>query len=81
MEANEESDAENAPEDVDIARTTEEIAEPPTKKSCGKVETLREAIKGGDVQSSSTRLEQRLATVLCCTLCLDLPVRAVYQVS
>lgn len=84
MEANEEGDAENALEDVDNVRTAEEITEPPTKKLCEKVDNVGgDGIKGGDASSSTciSRLGQRLATVLCCTVCLDLPVRAVYQVS
>ena len=28
----------------------------------------------------STKLEERLNGILCCTVCLDLPAKAVYQV-
>ena len=37
--------------------------------------------KRGDKISSDERLETRLGGILCCSVCLDLPSSAVYQVN
>lgn len=48
----------------------DEIVEPETKK-----------MKLSAPSGKSDKLEQRLGGILCCAVCLDLPISAVYQVN
>ena len=62
---------------VESGESGNEVFERPTKKQRKeKEEGVLEKIKVSD-----ERLETRLGGILCCSVCLDLPSSAVYQVS
>lgn len=80
MEPNQEGLATTAGE---RSENTDDVAEPPSKKQCAKLGYVREYRGDADADGHSAvcvkRLETRLSTVLCCTVCLDLPISAIYQ--
>ena len=61
-----------------------EGGEPAQKKLCLKRSYASECgSDGGECSVTTTSvvgLEKRLFTVLCCTVCLDLPISTIYQV-
>jgi hypothetical protein len=72
---------------VETSETTaleHEEGEPAEKKLCRKRSYASErASDEGECSVTNTsivRLEKRLFTVLCCTVCLDLPISTIYQV-
>lgn len=67
------SSAETVPETSDSAEKMDEINEPETKR--------RKLNRNNDNDEKKNRLEERLGSILCCAVCLDLPRAAVYQVS
>lgn len=54
-----------------VKEPEEHLGEPDTKKP--KI--------AASVEEKETTLEHRLGGILCCTVCLDLPKAAIYQVT
>lgn len=67
------SSTETTTETVENVEKMDEINEPEAKR--------RKLIKNSDLDDKKNRLEERLGSILCCAVCLDLPRAAVYQVS
>ncbi|KAK9720309.1 TRAF-type zinc finger [Popillia japonica] len=65
------SSTETTTETVENVEKMDEINEPEAKR--------RKLIKNSDLDDKKNRLEERLGSILCCAVCLDLPRAAVYQ--
>ena len=71
---------------AEVSETTipeNERGEPAAKKLCLKRSYTSECqsdVGECSVTTTTTKLEKRLSTVLCCTVCLDLPISTIYQV-
>lgn len=83
MESNQAALAATVLAGSEVPTTAEDIGEPPAKKLCVKLSYVGEDRNESDESSASClrRLDERLSTVLCCTVCLDLPSSTVYQVG
>ncbi|KAI4466717.1 cysteine and histidine-rich protein 1 [Holotrichia oblita] len=65
------SSTETIPETSDSSEKMDEINEPETKR--------RKLTRNNENDEKKNRLEERLGSILCCAVCLDLPRAAVYQ--
>lgn len=63
-------------ETIEAMEKIEEFPEPEAKRR--KVSVW--SGKRSDLKEKAEKLEQRLGGILCCAVCLDLPIAAVYQV-
>ena len=63
-------------ESRELIQTATEVYEPILKK-----QRKEEAFSEKNKSTANERLEARLGGILCCSVCLDLPSSAVYQVS
>ena len=82
MEANLENPADNTAESSEEHAIGSDAYEPAVKKIRLKRSYIAE--EGGECSMTQTttllKLEKRLSIVLCCTVCLDLPISTIFQV-
>ena len=85
MEGNSEDNSATTSETNEGQGTENEAEEPTPKKLCLKRSYASEyESDAGECSvtaiTTTLKLEKRLSTVLCCTVCLDLPVSTIFQV-
>ena len=82
MEANQEDVSAVRTASSDNREAGNDVEEPPTKKVCStpSLGTAEGDHDAGENSKYTAKLEKRLFTVLCCNVCLDLPLNAIYQV-
>ena len=81
MEANLENPADNTAESSEEHAIGSDAYEPAVKKI--RLKRSYVADEGGEcsmTQTTALKLEKRLSIVLCCTVCLDLPISTIFQV-
>lgn len=65
---------------VETASTGDDEDEPTTKKLCLKQSYASDTGEPSSNIYITPKLEKRLSRVLCCTVCLDLPISSIFQV-